>query len=1265
MKISKIFLAVFLSLIALFLLFPFLLKQQHIKDSTTRYINTTLGINSQVGDIYWRWFPSPALEIENVSTNSSTYSLTIPKLLLYPNLKSLIEPELSLGMVKLLNPHLQVKSSPSPAKLPDQIKLPNIKIRISGGKLSLPAEYVNIADYSSKFYALQDLDGIVITEQSRLQFKFKGSSNFSNHFNTTGKLDLLSGYFQLAFEGKGTNLQKLVNTPPQSFWKPESTNLDVNINYEGIGTKEGRLTLQSPRFAFPVNLLETTISTYSLKKLNISWNNEKLIAQIDALGISDPPFQLSGKISKVFKNQETSAKWDIDLSAEDINISQARKHLFKLSKKHLYALDIYKIVKGGFSDNLQFSFKGSFADFHDLKAIKIWGNARNVPIYIEDIDLSIDQVTGSFSIIDGILNSKGFSADIDKSHGENGTILLDLKKHGDAFTFEMDMDVDLENLQDTLGQIIEDDTFIEELERFTHISGRTHGNLHLGESLNDVLTRIEINGLQAEGIYDRLPWPFTINNAGSKITPDDISWNNVNVQLGNQHITHSDGTVDWRKNVTLNVSKFDAFLDLSTFFNEGFLQTNTKILSVKHYFSDIFDEISGVANLSKCSIQGPVLEPENWEFTSFINTSNVIVKNNSLPQNIESKVVQAKLTHDTAAFTGAFNFLDQNLFVSGNYRHRLLDKFIGKTEFNGVISKKIGQWLKEQDWLNIQYFPRLPFRLKQFQIITNQQSLDHYQASGSIVSNKPDGSKVILEVEANRQNDFEMSSLNFIDGNQQGKITYNVWKSHSQKTMLTWQGVLESSTIDSFFDKSFITSGRLQGVFSRLTSQSYPMETTFSGYVEAYDLSWLQDNNDTPILIRALKANGAGETIKINHLNLEVGEEQLNIRGIAETVDENYKVNLDIDSQELTINKMFDAFNSVAEKINMHRNVQKKNKPDPSFFTSNDKNAKRLIPESITGTINFDVDQFHYIRTFPEKSPDTDDSSSQNEAVNELVNTNEKPSIHTYSWSPFTGSLSTEDDIDLKLIVSNSAICDIAMSGSLYYGSNAENSYFKFDESDSIAHFETTLPCLGIEHSLIDGPFSIEGSLTGLPEKWRSGSLTLTSHEGIIRRMNLLANIFTVVNFTDIFTFDDVPDFNKKGLIYNDLFVTSSIEDNILELGKATLKGKGVNLTGRGIVDLATHHTDLTFFIAPFKMIDTVVTSVPLVGKALGGKKESILTFPVAVSGPLANPDVTALEPAAIGTAALELIIDTLTLPVRIFINDDVEKLPKKSIPPQ
>jgi len=291
--------------------------------------------------------------------------------------------------------------------------------------------------------------------------------------------------------------------------------------------------------------------------------------------------------------------------------------------------------------------------------------------------------------------------------------------------------------------------------------------------------------------------------------------------------------------------------------------------------------------------------------------------------------------------------------------------------------------------------------------------------------------------------------------------------------------------------------------------------------------------------------------------------------------------------------------------------------------------------------VSFALDAFDY--PLPLTPPSPEDGKGEGATASAEAN---RPLI----VAPLRGQLDFTPT-GMALAVDQGTVCGITGQGKWYFGGQAEEDTLTFSSGKEPLSFAEALPCLRIKQSLILGPFSLHGQLSGRPKAWREGNITLSSSEGIIKRMSLLSKVFTAVNFTDYLTWDDTSEGKGEGLPYNDLIVKAQVLNNQLSLDRTFIRGKGVNVSGRGTINLADMDADLTFFIAPFKGLDWLISNLPLVGKALAGPKESILTFPVAVTGNIKSPEVTALAPTAVGSAVFELFKDTMTLPFRIFDN--------------
>jgi hypothetical protein len=319
--------------------------------------------------------------------------------------------------------------------------------------------------------------------------------------------------------------------------------------------------------------------------------------------------------------------------------------------------------------------------------------------------------------------------------------------------------------------------------------------------------------------------------------------------------------------------------------------------------------------------------------------------------------------------------------------------------------------------------------------------------------------------------------------------------------------------------------------------------------------------------------------------------------------------------------------------------------PEPSIETAVSAKTKKSSWPGISGDLRFSLANFIY-SSLPPAAPrqDNDQEAAQE---NNLLAGQDLLTNKIYPVTQIMGKAVFAEQ-KLQIAFDSAELCGINLSGQWQSKDGITDGSYLLKDTKQLS-FQETLPCLGIKQSVIEGDFKLQAKLSGSMDNWKNGNLTITSPNGVIRRMELLSKIFSLVNFTEFLTFKDLPDLDTEGLQYNDLVLESHIDQNELIIDKAFLKGKGLNLTGQGRMDLQDTTTNFTVFVAPFKMLDSVVTSIPLVGRIVGGKKGAILTFPVKVTGPIGDPNVSPLAPSAIGKATLDFITDTLTLPFAIF----------------
>jgi len=1237
---TLLLLVCFITLCAIFFLAPKLLNQKNFQNRITRELIVTCGVDCRFTNIRWHWLPIPGLYIEDFKSESNLCTLTVPRVQLIPRLQSFFDNQGLLGRIKFIRPVIDFKQLPGIDHLGSKTKIPDMKITITDGSITLPRWPLNLAGKKVSLQPLQinNLNLKMAFSLNRLKFNGYFQSNLSKKVEAIGRIDLNNKYYRLDLKTSGTDFAPLCNQANKDF-QIEESRISLQIHLEGLGKDNFKINLSEINKPVSFRILSQPYQVTSIGNINFTKHEREFFFEFEHLALEEPAAIFSGKMSKRLNDSQKEPIWTLDISGNDIDLLSVRKRLLSLWPDNVHARNTCSIVRGGRAKTARYVFKGTAADFNYLRKMKIWAEAVDVPLYISTIDLSIDQASGPISIIDGYLAGKNLKADIGSSHGRNASLWLDLIGQDDAFSLNIDLDTDLGDLYHVLQTVVPVPAFQDELERFHNMSGRAKGELTLGSALHDLDTNIQVNYLSAAGLYDRLPWSFKLTGRKLDISPAKVSWQDFQGVIDQQNVKKTSGSVSWDNDVTVTINDLDATADLKSLFDQAYVYVNGRDAYLKNNFTEILSNITGTAEFTNSYFSGPALHPEKWDFGTSFSFSNTTIESQHLPPGIVSEVVQGTLTSETITFSGIFDTFDQNIYMSGNYKHTLLDNWLGTLELNGQVKHALGQWVRSAGWIPEPYFPRLPLTLNNLLIINKTPSFDACDIKGEVIAqyNQTDAKTMIIDI--SKQKNIDLNTLSFRDGATRGKISY-MFQPNSGKSLLTWQGDLNMKTLDSFFEKNIFNEGHITGVISRLSSKNQPEKTTYAGYLEAHDLKWNYLPDSAPIIAHNILINGESNTLHLKEFSGEIEGERLNASGKLTDANGPFLVDLSVNSENLTINKVKNAFKQHKEYINTILSPQ-----NPSEQPIEDPYTK--IIDRLAGKIDFNFNRLHY--SLP-AGPVTDTPPA------------EPP--HTYTLQNPYGNI-TFNSGDLKLQLFPSDLCGMQLSSTYFNHDKQIDSFFDIISPPENLFFEDVLPCLGLKKSIIKGPFKIKGHLDGSPEHWHGGSLTLSSEEGIIKKMNILSKIFSVINFTDLFTWEDPADFDKNGLQYSDLLVKAYVKENKLIFDRAVLKGKGVNLTGRGTIDLTdtTFNSDLTFFVAPFKMLDTIVTNVPLLGRAIGGDKESVLTFPVGVSGPLKNPETTALAPSAVGSAALEFIRDTLTLPIRIFIPDLTT--PKRPEPPE
>ncbi|MEE9271914.1 MAG: AsmA-like C-terminal domain-containing protein [Robiginitomaculum sp.] len=114
-----------------------------------------------------------------------------------------------------------------------------------------------------------------------------------------------------------------------------------------------------------------------------------------------------------------------------------------------------------------------------------------------------------------------------------------------------------------------------------------------------------------------------------------------------------------------------------------------------------------------------------------------------------------------------------------------------------------------------------------------------------------------------------------------------------------------------------------------------------------------------------------------------------------------------------------------------------------------------------------------------------------------------------------------------------------------------------------------------------------------------------------------------------------------KGLAFNELNMQFSLQDGIFKVRKARISGPALGLTGEGNISIANKTLDFNGVLVPSYTVNSILGSVPLLGRILVGKKgEGMFALNYTVKGPFSATQINVNPFSALTPGFLRRIFD-------------------------
>jgi len=188
----------------------------------------------------------------------------------------------------------------------------------------------------------------------------------------------------------------------------------------------------------------------------------------------------------------------------------------------------------------------------------------------------------------------------------------------------------------------------------------------------------------------------------------------------------------------------------------------------------------------------------------------------------------------------------------------------------------------------------------------------------------------------------------------------------------------------------------------------------------------------------------------------------------------------------------------------------------------------------------------------------------------------------------------------------------------------------------------------GLLSGALDGDFELTGELGDHYLPTVDGGFRLTIKEGVLRKFNFLAKVFSLLNVSQIFNLE-LPDMVEQGMPFSSMEGSFLLRDGVLTTEDLLVTSNAMNMSLVGDIDLVKDELDLLLGVKPFGTVDKVVTRIPIAGWLLTGQDKALITAHFDITGPSKTPKVQAVPVTSISNKVLGIFRRVLRLPGKLI----------------
>ncbi len=775
-----------LLIVAVMLILPRLIDFPAIKKDIQTAVASQIGGQVDFQDIDLCYFPRPAVELHQVTlTIPDRMAVSVEALRVSPKLLPLLSGELQPARLELETPRIK-------------LNLPEVP-----RKTTLPS-YTFVKLRKSLIAIIKPFGEV--TDDLKLRI-------------SNARLSITLNRKKLV-EIEDLSLQSRISiTDPNS----AQASLQANLTELNIYHKEGREVLKELKLETSMQMVRDRISVY-----------------LDRLNLAEPALELTGDL----RLTQAAPGITLKLAGTGIDADATRKTVLALAGDIASVDKIFDYFRGGLVPQISFTVQGNNLDeVTDLKTIRLNGQLQDGKVSVPKINLNLTGVSGDVVISDGVLHGSRVSVNLDKSTGRDGSLELGLGKDNDLFHLEILLDADLTDARSVLQRVIDAPSFAITLKKISNLQGSCHGKLILGDDLNDINAKVEVNDLQLTTDYQGMPSPIKISQGGLTFGKNRLDLNQLSGSLGKSKFDQLSYQLFWAKNISLNVDSGHFDLDMAELY---------PWLSSLHGLRDQLrnvQKVSGRLELSTLQLKGPVDKPSKWKFASSGVVRDLSVETDLLPDTVNFAsggftLKTGQLTFKNIQFTNQ----DAKLSLSGSLKGfpQQLDRI--DLSLDGRMGSKLTGWLSHKFEVPETYAIRSSLEFDKMQISWQPGPTSSFDGTVAIEN----GPTITTDIDY-RKNRLQIHQLKIKDQYSDADMMYEF--KEGQRSF-KFSGNLQNTTLQAIFSDHQFTSGQLVGNFAVSIPQNASKIST-TGRLTGENLSILLSSGEKVEIDRiSLDADG-------------------------------------------------------------------------------------------------------------------------------------------------------------------------------------------------------------------------------------------------------------------------------------------------------------------------------------------------------------------------------------------------------------------------